>query len=144
MSLRERAELADGLGGEQAPVAGFPSAVVVVDLQPAVLEQPPQDVFGVFEHDVADWELVQQRRVGVDPASWASCCWASSAWCCSARSSAMQSWMLSRKARLRVFAGFEAVDEPALPRGQVGDLVAQLNRGVLTRAPTQELFTTRR
>jgi hypothetical protein len=49
----------------------------------------------------------------------------------------MRSWMLSRKARLRVFAGFEAVDEPALPRGQVGDLVAQLNRGVLTRAPTK-------
>lgn len=97
MSLRERAELADGLGGEQAPVAGYPSAVVVVDLQPAVLEQPPQDVFGVFEHDVADWELVQQRRVGVVPASWASCCWACSAWCCSARSSAMRSWMLSRK-----------------------------------------------
>lgn len=41
------------------------------------------------------------------------------------------------EARLRVFAGFEAVDEPALPRGQVGDLVAQLNRGVLTRAPTK-------
>jgi hypothetical protein len=124
MSLCERAELADGLGGEQAPVAGYPSAVVVVDLQPAVLGQPPQDVFAVFEHDVADWELVQQRRVGVVPGVLGELLVGLFGVVLFGAQLGYAKLDAVEEVRLWVFAGFEAVDEPALPGGQVGDLVS--------------------